>query len=48
MARNNRRGVDIPKQIMKTMKKVKRKRMRQIPIHTPIKEQQYNDARLEL
>lgn len=45
MARNNRRGVDIPKQIMK---KVKRKRMRQIPIRTPIKEQQYNDARWEL
>ncbi|WP_185967792.1 hypothetical protein [Formosa sediminum] len=48
MARNKRKGIQYPKQFMKTMKKIKRKRMRNFPLQTPIKEQEFNTASMVL
>ena len=44
MPKKNRKNIDFPKNFMKIMKKKKRKKIRNTPTDTEIKEQKHNDA----
>lgn len=48
MARKNRKGVNYPKEFMKTLKKQKHKKIRQTKIDESVIEKGLNNAELEL
>ena len=48
MAKSNRKGVKYPKEFMKVMKKLKRKKIRKIPINKEVVEKGMNTASREI
>lgn len=48
MAKNNRKGIKYPKDFMKVMKKIKRKKIRKTPIYKEIIEKGVNTASREI
>lgn len=48
MAKSNRKGVKYPKEFMKVMKKLKRKKLRKIPMDREIVEKGMNTASREI